>query len=169
MCNADYPIEPQVESLADLISKAYEIPVYQRYYSWEEKQIDDFLATIINGYSLGKPRCFFGTMQFHQEETDVNCFQVIDGQQRLTTINLFFHVLKVLCTESQYKITPAINTIEINYKNNAKNANKELSKVLSCSTITELKSKPKSKDSDISETYSFYEANTRMLYQKCKK
>ena len=49
--------------------KKYVIPVYQRPYSWNESNIDDFLQTIIDGFYKNEMK-FFGTMQFNVDKVD---------------------------------------------------------------------------------------------------
>ena len=68
----------------------FEVPKYQRYYSWEDEQVDDYIKDIKNLY-------------IHHEDTDIEHFfggivvekvipgsnrqqrELIDGQQRITT------------------------------------------------------------------------------------
>ena len=59
------------------------IPIYQRPYSWGEVQISRFLNGLME--SLGK-NMFIGTIQLGSNEE--GGFDIIDGQQRLTTLNL---------------------------------------------------------------------------------
>lgn len=75
--------------------KNFCVPVYQRLYSWDEKNIDDFLMSIIDGYYSGNP-VFFGTMQFNIVDEK---YEIVDGQQRITTIILFAKVLDGLLNE----------------------------------------------------------------------
>lgn len=60
----------------------YEIPIYQRNYAWGEKQIEQLLEDI----GMSKGNYFLGTLIVNQK--DVDTFEVIDGQQRLTTLFL---------------------------------------------------------------------------------
>lgn len=76
----------------------YEIPVFQRPYSWDEPQLSKFITDIFTSFwgtdtiSPEEPM-FIGTMQLWEKTKD-NKQQVIDGQQRLTTLVLLFRVLK---------------------------------------------------------------------------
>lgn len=76
----------------------YEVPIYQRNYAWEKEEITTLIQDTYDAYisSLGKkdlPIYFIGTLvTFHKGE---NVYEVIDGQQRLTTINLILHALNV--------------------------------------------------------------------------
>jgi len=79
----------------------YIIPVYQRPYSWTETQIETFINDIFISYwgvdkKSNKESLFIGTMQLSEKKysTENSYYQeVIDGQQRITTLTLFLKVL----------------------------------------------------------------------------
>ena len=85
-------------------STRFVIPIYQRPYSWGEKEIKPFISDLMNNY-LGKDRkgensepMFIGTMQLSEKKyIDKNEFEqeVIDGQQRLTTLSILLKVLSI--------------------------------------------------------------------------
>ena len=62
------------------------VPSYQRAYSWEEKQLNQFIGDLIEMTSKDKKGYYFGHFIFEKSN---NNFQVIDGQQRITTFILF--------------------------------------------------------------------------------
>lgn len=73
-----------------------EIPFFQRSYVWEEQQWKRFLEDMVMVSENKKPY-FLGSVILKQQETTSDTDQkltVIDGQQRLTTLNIF---MKVLC------------------------------------------------------------------------
>jgi len=80
-----------------LDKKIFRIPYYQRNYSWEEEQLID-LWDDLNFLKNGK-RHYFGTILIKDIEktkkvSDLqayNIYEVIDGQQRLTTISIFLN------------------------------------------------------------------------------
>lgn len=78
-------------------STQFIIPIYQRPYSWSEKQIRKFIADIFvsfwgyNKDNSSEPM-FIGTMQL-SKKNDNGEQNIIDGQQRITT---FLILLKVL-------------------------------------------------------------------------
>lgn len=87
---------------------SYVIPVYQRPYEWGEEQVSCLINDILNGY-LGKDgNCknpepvFIGTMQLSkrkpisQQEYE---HDVVDGQQRITTLTIFLNELKKMFPE----------------------------------------------------------------------
>lgn len=73
-----------------------EIPFFQRNYVWDEKEWERFLDDMIQ-ISLTKKPYFLGSVILKQQQTPSDADEkrtVVDGQQRLTTLNIFF---KVLC------------------------------------------------------------------------
>ena len=75
------------------ISILYKIPIYQRNYAWEREEIYALIKDVYD--SLKKPVYYIGTLVTYKR--DENIFEVIDGQQRLTTIYI---ILKALGIES---------------------------------------------------------------------
>ncbi|MDE5925206.1 MAG: DUF262 domain-containing protein, partial [Helicobacter sp.] len=71
--------------------KQYTIPVYQRAYSWEEKQWKDFLADLEEA-AKGNNQYFFGNVLLELNTAD-KANDIIDGQQRITTIIIFARAL----------------------------------------------------------------------------
>lgn len=63
------------------------VPAYQRAYSWEKKQLDQFIKDL-EDYHASIPY-YFGHFLF--EKTDGENYKIIDGQQRLTTIIIFLN------------------------------------------------------------------------------
>lgn len=73
-----------------------EIPFFQRSYVWQEQQWKRFLEDMVMVSETKKPY-FLGSVILKQQETTSDRdsrLTVIDGQQRLTTLNIF---MKVLC------------------------------------------------------------------------
>lgn len=76
-----------------------EIPFFQRAYVWDTEQWQRFLEDM-RMVSTTKRPYFLGSVILKQQETSSNkdsILTVIDGQQRLTTLNIF---LKVLCLKN---------------------------------------------------------------------
>ncbi|WP_456383834.1 DUF262 domain-containing protein, partial [Persephonella sp.] len=76
--------------------KIYEIPVYQRTYTWEVKQLEEFFEDLKN--QPADESYFLGTFLFFKKESNLfDKFDIIDGQQRITTSIIFISTaLKVL-------------------------------------------------------------------------
>lgn len=62
----------------------YKIPIYQRNYAWERDEIFALITDIHDSMVIDKPVYYIGTLVTFKR--DENVFEVIDGQQRLTTI-----------------------------------------------------------------------------------
>ena len=79
--------------------KKYQIPRYQREYSWEKEQLEDFYSDIISNIreengSYSTQEYFFGTVMLVGNMDKPNIpIEIIDGQQRITTITIFLSVL----------------------------------------------------------------------------
>jgi hypothetical protein len=80
----------------------FQLPVYQRAYSWETKQVQQLLDDLYTAYikHTSDPNTddyFLGSVvlaksQKVDENSNTNDYDIIDGQQRLTTLFLFFIV-----------------------------------------------------------------------------
>lgn len=70
--------------------KQFVIPVYQRAYSWEKAQWRDFLEDLEEA-TKGENHYFFGNVLLEKRENGE--FDIIDGQQRLSTIIIFVRCL----------------------------------------------------------------------------
>ena len=85
--NDIYPIKIFLNNL-------YYIPNYQREYSWETDQIEEFWSDLIETISLSEEIThFFGQIVVHNDESSKKKY-IIDGQQRTITSIIFLHVLK---------------------------------------------------------------------------
>lgn len=81
-------MESTINKLFDSKNRKFEIPSYQRAYSWEDKQINQFIEDLKNSGN----QYYLGHYLF--EKNEENTLYVIDGQQRLTTCVIFFSVIK---------------------------------------------------------------------------
>jgi hypothetical protein len=98
-------IQPQFMTLNQLLNgRLFKIPEYQRAYSWGAKQRDDLFSDIrkVRGSDTGH---FMATMVGLRRKTiriAADAFtelEVVDGQQRLTTITLLLRALEKKLTE----------------------------------------------------------------------
>ena len=84
-----YPISQMLDPESKIV---FEIPKYQREYIWgthQWEQLFDDLAENNNGYFLGSIICINTTV----DSINSPKFEVVDGQQRLTTISIFMTAL----------------------------------------------------------------------------
>ncbi len=95
-------IIPKERTIREILSAKcqYEIPRFQREYSWDKRNYKEFLEDMANNLSIkdGEPSCtsyFMGTMLFvgDPENNSGKPILVVDGQQRLTTITILFSAI----------------------------------------------------------------------------
>lgn len=86
-------------TIADLFSvnKKYVVPRFQREYSWTNEEVNylykDIISNIsLDGNDLKNEEYFIGSLVLVGEDTSTE-FQIVDGQQRLTTITIFLSAL----------------------------------------------------------------------------
>lgn len=89
------------KTLNDLFDgkKIFKVPEYQRAYAWEEKQLSDFIDDFKN-QKLNK-NYFFGTILFQEigKRGAYDIIEIVDGQQRITTLIIFLNSLLSIYTE----------------------------------------------------------------------
>ena len=72
----------------------FEIPIYQRNYAWEKEEITALIQDIYDSYLKDATRPYYiGTLVSYNKGEDV--YEIIDGQQRLTTIRILLSVLGI--------------------------------------------------------------------------
>lgn len=95
-------IKPYDKTIRDLLGskRQFFIPRFQREYSWEKKNYQEFFEDMIGNLTIqnGKisaSQYFLGTMLFIGNFTEgtEQVIHVVDGQQRLTTITILFSAL----------------------------------------------------------------------------
>lgn len=75
----------------DSSQKFYVIPVYQRAFSWEKEEWETFLNDIREQIK-GNNNYFFGNLLLETIRRDIQ-YEIIDGQQRLTTLTIFMRAI----------------------------------------------------------------------------
>ena len=81
----------------------FEIPVFQRPYAWEKEQVDDLLDDLL--YAMrrdGDEPYFLGSVVLIKGDSKPDS-QVVDGQQRLTTLTMLLCVLRELAQDERVK------------------------------------------------------------------
>ena len=99
----------------------YSIPIYQRNYAWGNEEISTLIQDVYDAYSKTitesqmKTKCYYiGTLvSYYQGD---NVYEIIDGQQRLTTIYIVLKALGIqirnnLSFKSRKKSSKTINSI----------------------------------------------------------
>ncbi|GAA6164089.1 DUF262 domain-containing protein [Pelagimonas sp. KU-00592-HH] len=99
----DSKIEANNRSLGEIFGKdnyRFEIPAYQRPYSWTKKEAGELLEDVIEAMNEGRDQYFLGSLVLVKTPGE-KLAQVVDGQQRLTTLTILFSVLRDLMAEDQ--------------------------------------------------------------------
>ncbi len=90
--------------LATEFEAYYQIPIYQRPYQWTEKNCEKLLDDLFSSYECYKESDYFcGSLVLiaigTDSETNAKTYDVVDGQQRLSTFILLAKVLATLFLE----------------------------------------------------------------------
>lgn len=97
-------IKPKDKTIKTLLisGSQFIIPRFQREYSWEKRNYEEFIDDMLNCLSINEDKLvsnsyFLGTMLFIGDYSESNNLDsqiyVVDGQQRLTTITILFSAL----------------------------------------------------------------------------
>ena len=92
-------LDPHLWNLENLFKFMYDVPVYQRPYSWDKEQVDTLLEDIIEAYkSDSKNEGYYtGNIIVYDKDDKINGlitkYDIIDGQQRITTFSLILLAL----------------------------------------------------------------------------
>lgn len=74
--------------------KQFQVPRYQRNYSWEKEHVDDLWEDLVEAVEMDRDH-YIGTFLLMEEETDEGVLHnIIDGQQRLTTLTILLFELQ---------------------------------------------------------------------------
>ncbi|CAM3720962.1 DUF262 domain-containing protein [Weissella cibaria] len=85
---------PETKSIHALLSEddaQYHVPAYQREYSWQNIQLDDLWEDLLEAMNHDLDEHFFGQIVTN---TSVDGFDIIDGQQRMTTSVLLLAAMR---------------------------------------------------------------------------
>lgn len=84
-----------VQNFQQLISanNVFEVPHFQRNYSWELKQVEELFSDL-EKTSLGQDTHFMGSLILLNDGHASGTVQVVDGQQRLTTLFLLVALIR---------------------------------------------------------------------------
>jgi uncharacterized protein with ParB-like and HNH nuclease domain len=92
------PLSLSVKELFGNSDSLYKIPVYQRPYKWENEQVEQLWEDIQNAFDNEEPNYFLGSVITAKPRDDERSayVDVVDGQQRLTTLMILFCVIRDL-------------------------------------------------------------------------
>ena len=87
-------LDPHLWNLENLFKSMYDVPVYQRPYSWDKEQVDVLMEDIIDAFfSETRDEGYYtGNIIVYDKNDKINGlitkYDIIDGQQRITTFSL---------------------------------------------------------------------------------
>ena len=89
--------EAQDTSLTDVFKRCQDssfiVPRYQRQYSWDTTNIEDFWADVKSNHMI-----FFGSFLYTLHDND-SSIDIVDGQQRITTVTIFIALIRNLLSD----------------------------------------------------------------------
>lgn len=94
--------------IKDIFTNWYSIPTYQRPYVWETDQVIEFLDCIKNAYEKNEEQYFIGSIVYKKSEKEIDGvtyqeYELLDGQQRITTIFLFLASIRDIVIQNKDK------------------------------------------------------------------
>lgn len=107
-------IEPKYFTLNTLFAdRVFRIPHYQRFYSWQTKQRDDLFNDLVGLYrkeKTGDRHHFMATIVCYRtgekksvKSVDYKIYEIVDGQQRITTLVLLFKAIQKRLDDEEVK------------------------------------------------------------------
>ena len=97
---SDYfkPESLTIEAIFSNADSFYQMPIYQRPYSWDKDRVEQLWADIFEAYENHKENpsqdnnYFLGSLVVVKNKN--GAYDVVDGQQRITTLTILFCVLR---------------------------------------------------------------------------
>lgn len=109
MSNIDEIFKPENKSIKQIFGDTdafYQMPIYQRPYSWDKERVEQLWYDILEAYKNNNedssidPNYFLGSVVVVKKSDN---YEVVDGQQRLTTLTILFSTLRDLNLEIAQK------------------------------------------------------------------
>lgn len=87
-------IEAKEVNVRDLLmNRFFEIPLYQRPFSWNEDNFQELVEDIKDAIDSGEENYFLGTILLRTKEDGIT-YEIVDGQQRLTSLIILLGVFR---------------------------------------------------------------------------
>jgi len=95
-------IEAKIENIKKILvddEKFYQVPDYQRPYSWDKDNVSDLIDDLTEAYLIDENKTYFcGSLVVVRNESEKR-FDIIDGQQRITTFTIIACVFRDIYTK----------------------------------------------------------------------
>ncbi len=110
--------EPKNKNLIEIFfdNVRYEVPRFQREYAWGIEQIKEFWSDIESVSKQDKDSIFFGNFIFLNKDAKGDTLAIIDGQQRLTTLQFLLIAIRTRAKQLRNEIND--NVLQISSVNN---------------------------------------------------
>ena len=103
--NMDEDVDARKVTVQELLSRSsLTIPEYQRPYRWTERNVEQLLQDVYSALLNGKRDYLIGSVILHRECSKLD---IVDGQQRLTTLCLIMKALRFNVTMPELKFDHA--------------------------------------------------------------
>lgn len=90
-----YPEEKTLEKIFTGISTRYFVPEYQRDYMWKRENVEELWNDLLISFH-NSSEYFMGPIVLNTENLEEDTYEIIDGQQRLTTFVVLFSVVRAI-------------------------------------------------------------------------
>ena len=125
-------LDPHMWDLETLFKCVYNVPVYQRPYSWDKEQVEVLLNDIFTNFNSSEKEegYYTGNIIIYDKDDKIDghitSYDIIDGQQRLTTFSLILLATYSLALSNGASETDStmLKIIEFNVEFNTKFAQK---------------------------------------------
>lgn len=104
--------KPQAKSIRQIFGDAdsyYQIPDYQRPYSWKTEQIEQLWDDVYTAMEINQETYFLGALIL--TNSGGGYFEVVDGQQRLTTLTILLCVIRDLYFKKENALIDSIKSL----------------------------------------------------------
>jgi len=156
-------IEACIKKVDKVLENELNIPEYQRPYRWTEANVRQLLYDVHESWKLGKNSYRIGSIILHTEKN--NLLNIVDGQQRLTTILLVLAALgssvgKDLRSKLKYNHIDSKNAISKNkiFIDKWINENIQIEKDDFCKYLTQYCEFVEIKVQDLSEAFQMFDS-----------
>ena len=116
-------IEADIQNLKKILvddEKFYQIPDYQRPYSWNKDNLSDLIDDLVTAYLENKDETYFCGSLVLVNNNIANRYDIIDGQQRITTFTILSCIFRDIYTSELWEKAKDFinNSIQDKYEEN---------------------------------------------------
>lgn len=165
-------VKSKLFTINDIVEKdfSFEIPIYQRLYVWKDEQVKILLDDLYESFKSNKDIFYLGNVLVVENSNDKH-FDLIDGQQRFTTLWMFSIVYKeamesFIYKNGDFRLNFSIRDEVKNFFNSFlmdKNINLKIDENIS-KALVEIKNYFQNKNKDIFEFTKFLMQKVQLLF-----